>query len=337
MSVEALTARSSGKRAALAREQELAASRRGAAWSRRSCPPSTRSSAPEQPWRSSPRSRGCASPTSCAKSRSGPSSILMAGLALNNGHYAGRVGGQNVWPVTYLMLQAVEGGAALFFYIVATLYAAELIWRERDTHFAGIHDALPIRETTDWFSKLFALCFVELVLLTVTGLCGIVMQTIAGYYHYELAQYVKELYLVTFPQVLTFALLALFVQTMVSNKFIGHGIVIGIFVITPILFSFGWENTLYLFGNTPPYTYSDMNGYGHFVPALFWSITYWLSISCLLATLSIALARRGADDAWRARIRLAAQRAPRLDPGRGALPARSPSAAAPGTSTTPTS
>jgi hypothetical protein len=57
-----------------------------------------------------------------------------------------------------------------------------------------------------------------------------------------------------------------------------------------------------------------MNGYGHFVPALFWSITYWLSISCFLATISIALARRGADDAWPARFRLAAQRAPRLIP-----------------------
>src|ERR1035438_5323541 len=50
-----------------------------------------------------------------------------------------------------------------------------------------------------------------------------------------------------------------------------------------------------------------MNGYGHFVPALFWSITYWLSISCLLATASIALARRGADDAWPARLRHDAQ------------------------------
>ena len=40
----------------------------------------------------------------------------------------------------------------------------------------------------------------------------------------------------------------MFVQTMVSNKFIGHGIVIGIFVLEPILFNFGWENTLYLPG-----------------------------------------------------------------------------------------
>jgi hypothetical protein len=47
----------------------------------------------------------------------------------------------------------------------------------------------------------------------------------------------------TFPQILTFVLFALFVQTVVSNKFIGHGIVIGIFVISPILYNFGLENT----------------------------------------------------------------------------------------------
>jgi ABC-type transport system involved in multi-copper enzyme maturation permease subunit len=314
MSVEALTARSSGKRAALAREQDLAdvAPRRSLV--------AAKLPAAHKVFGFATTLRQLASLTRLRISNIVHEVpfwgllILMAGIAINNGHYAGRVGDQNVWPVTYLMLQSVEGGAILFLYIVAALYAAELIWRERDTHFAGIHDALPIAETTDWFSKLFALCFVEFVLLTVTGLCGILMQTVAGYYNYELAQYAKELYFVTFPQVLTFALLALFIQTVVSNKFIGHGIVVGVFVLVPILFNFGWENTLYLFGNTPPYTYSDMNGYGHFVPALFWSIAYWLSIACLLATISIALARRGADDAWPARFRLAAQRAPRLIP-----------------------
>jgi ABC-2 type transport system permease protein len=238
--------------------------------------------------------------------------ILMAVLSLNDGHFAGRIAGANVWPVTYLMLQSVEGGASLFFYIVATLYGAELIWRERDTHFNGIHDALPMRETTDFLSKLTALCFVELVLLSVAGLCGIVMQTIAGYYHYELLQYAKELYLVAFPQVLIFVLLALFVQTVVSNKFIGHGIVILIFVISPILSSFGWENTLYLIGSTTAATYSDMNGYGHFVPALIWSTAYWLAFMCVLGVISIALARRGSEDGWASRFKLGRQRAPHL-------------------------
>jgi ABC-2 type transport system permease protein len=57
-----------------------------------------------------------------------------------------------------------------------------------------------------------------------------------------------------------------------------------------------------------------MNGYGHFAPALFWSITYWLSITAILAVVSIALARRGSDDAWPARLSLARQRASRLIP-----------------------
>jgi ABC-2 type transport system permease protein len=239
---------------------------------------------------------------------------LMTGFAINNGYFAGRIGGSDVWPVTYLMVQAVEGSATLFFYIVAALYAAELLWRERDVHFEGIHDSLPMRESTDWISKFLAIAFVEVILLVITMLCGIGMQTLAGYYHYELLQYVEELFLVTFPQILALTLFALFIQTVVGNKFVGHGLIIGIIILDPILFSFGWENTLYLYLGVPPYTYSDMNGYGHFVPALFWSITYWFAISAFLGVISIALARRGADDSLGARFRLARGRFPRLVP-----------------------
>ena len=239
---------------------------------------------------------------------------LIVAFAINNGYFAGKVGGQNVWPVTYLMLQAVEGTATLFFYIVATLYAAELVWRERDNHFDGIHDALPMRETIDWFSKFSAICFVELVLLTLTMFCGIGMQAMLGYFHFEIAQYLKELYIVTFPQVVAFTFFALFVQTMVSNKFVGHGVVIGVFVLQPIVFNFGFENTLYLPGAVANYTYSDMNGYGHFVPALFWSIFYWFSIFAFFGVVSVAYTRRGSEDSLAARTRLALRRAPRLAP-----------------------
>jgi len=239
---------------------------------------------------------------------------LLIVFAINNGYFAGRVSGQNVWPVTFLMVQAVEGSATLFFLIVAGLYAAELIWRERDTHFAGIHDSLPISETGDWLSKLTAIAVVEVLLLAVTLVIGVCMQTLSGYYHYEIGQYAQELYLIVFPIIMGIALLALFVQTLVSNKFLGHAIVLGIVVLTPILFGFGWENTLYLPGTVPAYIYSDMNGYGHFVPAIFWSLVYWTSIFALLGVLSIAYARRGADDSLAARSKLAVRRAPRLVP-----------------------
>jgi hypothetical protein len=240
--------------------------------------------------------------------------VLMLAFAFNNGYFAGRVADIDVWPVTYLMVQAVEGGATLFFYIVAGLYAAELIWGERDIHVDGIHDALPMRESVDWLSKVTAIAFVELVLLTITMICGILIQASSGYYHFELLQYFKELYVVVFPQIMAFTLLALFIQTVVSNKFIGHGIAIGIIALVPILFNFGWENSLYLYLSTPPYIYSDMNGYGHFVPALFWAVVYWLAISAFLGVISIAFARRGTDEGFAARFRLAVARMPRLVP-----------------------
>jgi ABC-2 type transport system permease protein len=237
---------------------------------------------------------------------------VMTIYALLGGHFAGKLDDRNVYPVTFLMLQSIEGRSMIFFLAIATLYSGELVWRERDTRFDGIHDALPLRESTDWLSKLLALLFIELFLLTIVMLCGIIMQTVAGYFHYELLQYFKELYLVTFPQIVTFALLALFLQTVLSNKFVAHGLVIGVFILDIVLFNFGWENTLYLFGNTPPYTYSDMNGYGHFVPALLWSTTYWLAVAAVLGVLSILFALRGADTSWKARLRLASERFPRL-------------------------
>src|ERR1700733_10769877 len=46
---------------------------------------------------------------------------LLIAFGVKNGHFAGRGGGEKEWPVTYLMLQAVEGSATLFLYIVAAL------------------------------------------------------------------------------------------------------------------------------------------------------------------------------------------------------------------------
>ncbi len=315
MSVEALTARSSGKRAARVRRDEEAglAKKRSFVAVRL------------------PKVRQLFGPSSVFRQYLALTALrirlivkevpfwaivgLLIVLAVNNGNFAGRVGGVDVWPVTYLMVQAVEGSATLFFLIVAGLYAAELIWRERDTRFDGIHDALPIGESSDWLSKLTAIAFVECILLALTMLIGILMQTRAGYYHYEVLQYVKELFFITLPLILGFTMFAMFVQTMVSNKFIGHGIVIGVFVLQTVLSAWGWENSLLIPGNVPTYTYSDMNGYGHFVPSIVWASAYWFAIFALLGVISMAYARRGAEDSLRARSRMARARLPALSAG----------------------
>jgi len=240
--------------------------------------------------------------------------IIMLANTLVNCYFAGQVNDVDVWPVTYLMVGMVEGSAALFFYIIVTLYAGELIWRERNVHFEQIHDSLPMPDWIDFLSRFLALAVVEFVLITLVMVCGMIMQTASGYYHYELLQYVKELYLVFYPQVLTFIFLALFIHTIVSNKFLGHALVIGTVILIPILYRYGVENRLVLFGEITPYTYSDMNGYGHFVPGLVWSISYWFFVGVFQATLAIALSRRGADVSWPTRLRAAIPRFRTLTP-----------------------
>jgi hypothetical protein len=230
------------------------------------------------------------------------------------GHFAGHLNEQNVWPVTSLMLNVVEGRSMLFLLIVAAMYGGELVWRERDTHFIQIHDSLPVHEWIDWASNFLTLLVVELVLLTAVMLCGILSQALASYYRFELSQYFVELYVVTLPTVLAFALFALVVQSLVSNKYIGHAIAVVCVLLPSFLIPTGLIDRLYLFENTTDYTYSDMNGYGHFAPGLFWSTTYWLLWSVFLVSLALLFARRGTDSGWKQRVSNARLRAPLLVP-----------------------
>jgi ABC-2 type transport system permease protein len=314
MSVEALTAKSQGKRAARVRVQEAVEAKPARTFVTAKLAHARQSFTAKTTWLQFVSLTRVRFKNITSELPFWALTILLLFFAIANAHFASRTDDRNVWPVTYQILQVVEGTATLFLYIVATLYAGELVWRERDTHFAGIQDALPMRESTDWLAKFTALVAVEVVLLTVVLLVGIAMQTIAGFYQYDLLQYFQELYLVVLPQIIGFTLLAFFVQTVVSNKFLGHGIVIGVFLLQPILFRFGIENTLLLVGWTPPYIFSDMNRYGHFVQMLLWSLVYWTAVFAVLGVISIALALRGAETGWGARFADAKQRLPRLMP-----------------------
>ncbi len=227
--------------------------------------------------------------------------FVMLVLVVLNGREAGHFRDSAVWPVTYLMVSVVSGSSSLFLYVIATLYAGELIWRERNVNLDQIHDSLPLPGWVNWVSQFLSLALIELVLLTVVMVCGIAVQASSGYYHFELSVYAKELYLIAFPEIVAFLMVALFAQTMIPNKFAAHAAVIGMVLIVPILYRYGIENRLYLPGEIAPYTYSDMNGYGHFVPAVLWSNVYWLAFGGILAVLSVAFARRGTLLDWRSR------------------------------------
>ena len=81
-------------------------------------------------------------------------------------------------------------------------------------------------------------------------------------------------------------MLAFFVHSLVTKKFMGHVVAIAIWVLLFGLNSLAdVNNNLYLYGYAPGYTVSDMNGFGHFGESLFWFRTYWLACGGVLAVI----------------------------------------------------
>ncbi len=234
--------------------------------------------------------------------------LVMVVLVVLNAREVGRFRDTAVWPVTYLVVGVIGGSSSLFLLIVATLYTGESIWRERDTKFEQIHDALPVAAWVNPLSQIAPVILVETILVTVVMLCGILTQASLGYFHFQPDVYFKELYLIDLMNMLGLVFFAFFVHTMLPNKFFGHAVVIGTVLLVPVLEGIGVENRLLLFGEQTPYTYSDMNGYGHFVPALATIQTYWLMFGVMLASAAIAFAREGTDLAWKSRWKSASAR-----------------------------
>ena len=83
--------------------------------------------------------------------------------------------------------------------------------------------------------------------------CGIGAQASNGYYHFEIPLYAEELYLVVLPSILTIVLGVFFWQTVLSKKFVAHGVVIGMVLIVPVLYKMGMENRLLLIGEQSPF------------------------------------------------------------------------------------
>lgn len=229
--------------------------------------------------------------------------IILFGLFLMiiNSFFVGRVFGTYTYPTTYLMLELITGGFTLFFIIILVFYSGELVWKERDVKINLIQDALPMPDFVSLISKFFGLMLVFLILLLMLIGAGVMIQVFKGYYKFDLPVYFMTLYTETFSTLVLFSLLAFFIQVMVNNKFLGHAIMIIFFITMIVLDSLGLEHSLFQFGSASLGTYSEMNGYGHFVTSFSWFDLYWLGFSVFLFGVAVVFAVRGSEAAmkWR--------------------------------------
>ncbi|HEY8683442.1 MAG TPA: hypothetical protein VIM06_09745, partial [Rhodanobacter sp.] len=222
---------------------------------------------------------------------------------------SGQIYGTATWPVTHQVLEMVRGSFQWLLFIIITFYAGELVWRERSQRSAEVTDAFPLPDWIPLTAKLGALLAVIVVFLAVGSLVGIGWQLAHGYTHLEPGLYLGTLALDAVPFLLL-AALALFLQVLSNNKFLGYLLTIVWFVCQIGFGLLHWEQNLYNYGSVPDTPYSDMNGFGHFLTAALWFDFYWASCAVLLLVLVLAALFwvRGTDQAWHERLREARAR-----------------------------
>jgi hypothetical protein len=229
--------------------------------------------------------------------------ILGAGLLflVISGLQVGKIYGTNTYPVTPVVVQLLVGTFALFQIIIITFYSGELVWRERDSNIHQIYDAMPMPSWVPFVAKLGALMLIQVGLLALVMLCGLLLQTGMGYFRYELDVYVKELFGFQLINMLLMCVLAMLVQVLVNNKFMGHFIMIVYYLFNIFKGQLGLEHNLYSYASDPGAQYSAMNGYGHFVLPYFTFKLYWAVFAVLLALGSSLLWPRGTETrfSWR--------------------------------------
>ncbi len=204
--------------------------------------------------------------------------------------------------------EAVSGSFGLFFLIVITFYAGELVWRERNAGMNQIFDALPLPDWVVFFSKLAALAGVQFVLMGLVMLCSVVSQTLMGYTNYEFGLYFKLLFLDNMSTYLMLVGLAMFIQVLVNHKYLGHFLVVLFYFSELPMNLLHLDHNLYRFAESPDMTYSDMNGFSHVATAVIWFKLYWGAFTVILAALSGLFWVRGMDTHLGIRARLARMR-----------------------------
>jgi hypothetical protein len=220
----------------------------------------------------------------------------------------GALYGTSTYPVTYAVLDLTAGSFSIITLIIITLYAGDLVFRSRDARMDQILDALPTPTWLPHAAALLSLVLVQVVLLGVVLATGVAIQTAKGYFHYELALYLKELFGLRLIGYALLCVLALTVQTLVDHKHLGHFVMVLYYAFTLFMGNLGLEHRLYKFADAPPTTYSDMNRYGHFLRGVFWFDAYWAAFAVGCALLIHLFWVRGVDRALAVRAAVARQR-----------------------------
>jgi ABC-type transport system involved in multi-copper enzyme maturation permease subunit len=235
--------------------------------------------------------------------------LLLAVLnTVGGAAFAGPIFGTRFYPVTYEMLEVIEGNFFFFAVIIAAFYAGEIVWRERMIKLNEVTDTMPSPTWSIWAGKLTALCITLYITLLAAVLTTIAVQATKGYHHYEFGLYFRGAFLILGIKLLLVTILMFIGQVITNNRYVGFLIALFYIISQVVLQALHYEHHLYQVFSPPDTTYSDMNGYGHFVRPFEWFSLYWTIFAAILLIAGHLFWVRGTETAMKIRTRIAGGR-----------------------------
>ncbi len=209
-------------------------------------------------------------------------------LAQANPQYTTRI-----YPLTQVMLMVPSLFFSFIIGLITFLYAGILIHKDRTTDIHQLVDVTPISNPVLLGSKFLALIKIQAVLLSVIMVVGVLVQSIRGYYHFEIDLYLFDLYAVSLIGLVIWAMLGFFVQTLLPNQYVGFFLLILFSIGIGGLESIGIKPDIFKFNAAPILEYSDLNGYGNQLRSYFAHKLYWLLLGGILLILTFLFWVRG--------------------------------------------
>ncbi len=192
--------------------------------------------------------------------------------------------------------------------ILIVYYAGELIWREREEGLDKIADTMPVTEWSLFLGKFLGLALVIMVWLGFLMIAGILIPVTMGYTHIDFGVLLKALFGFQLTNYLLFALLALAVHVLVNQKYLGHGVLLMVYLFMIFAGKVGIEHNLLIYASDPGWSYTDMRGFGPYPGPWLWFKLYWAGWAVLLAVVARVLWVRSMSENLGRRIQLVRQR-----------------------------
>lgn len=207
-----------------------------------------------------------------------------------------------IQPLTQVMLLVPALFYSFVVMIITFLYAGILIHRDRRARMDQLVDACAIPNWSLLVSKFLTLLKLQIVLLSVIMFVGICIQAWKGYFHFEIPLYLFRIYGILFITLAIWAMMSIFVQTIVPNLYIGFFLLIMFAMGLSGLDSVGIKLDIFKFNSAPFTEYSDLSGFGDTLPAYLIHKFYWILFGSLLLIVSYLFWERGASNSIKERF-----------------------------------